>query len=51
MENYFANLAKIHNTLLCLHPTGEDILIVAQMILEIRSMMQPADNVHGSDAS
>lgn len=40
--DYKAELASINNLLVMTHPTGEDILIVADAIIRIRSLLKSA---------
>lgn len=34
------DIATLHNNLYSLHPTGEDIMVVAQCILKLRKMAE-----------
>ena len=40
MGNKLNDLVYLHNCLVGLHPTGEDILIVADAILQVRNLLQ-----------
>lgn len=42
MGNMINDLIRLHNTLVALHPTGEDILIVADAVMQVRNLLQQA---------
>lgn len=41
------DIATLHNNLCSLHPTGEDIMVVAQCILKLRKMAENANESEG----
>lgn len=51
MKEQINKLAKINNLLVSLHPTGEDILIVAEAIVTVRSILQHPISDSGGDGS
>lgn len=51
MKEQINKLAKVNNLLVNLHPTGEDILIVAEAIVTIRSMLHQPISDDGGDSS
>lgn len=45
MGNKMNDLVRLHNCLVGLHPTGEDILIVADAIVQVRNLLQQESQV------
>lgn len=43
MKDYIKDLVKINNLLVSLHPTGDDILVVAEAIVSVRKMIQQSN--------
>lgn len=50
-DTQIKTLVEVHNSLLRLHPTGEDILTVGFSVAKLRSLLQEIQSKDGGDTN